>query len=175
MRLLLLSLTVVLFAFSCENEEKNARKLKISKADIEESIEEINKENIEIEDRQIDDYLERRSWEFNQTKTGLRYNIYSEGYGISPEKGDVVVLEYSVSLIRGEEIYNSENDGNKIFKIGKSDEPSGLHEAALLLKTGAKAKVILPSYLGYGVTGDDAEIPMNATLIYDLHLIEVRK
>lgn len=167
-------LFALLFMILSCDDDKEKRNLKVSKDKIVESIESINKENIEIEDRQIEDYLKRRNWEFESTKTGLRYKIYEQGYGIAPKKGDVVVFDYSLSLIRGEKIYNSNDDGKKVFRIGKGDEISGLHEAALLFKTGAKAKLIVPSYLAYGVTGDDNKIPMNATLIYDLHLTEIR-
>ena len=80
---------LLLIFLSCD-DDKEKRNLKVSKDKIEESIESINKENIEIEDRQIDDYLKRRNWEFESTKTGLRYKFYEQGYGIAPKEGDVV-------------------------------------------------------------------------------------
>ena len=60
------------------------------------------------------------------------------------------------------------------FVIGEGDEPSGLHEMVKLMRVGAKAKVIIPSYLAYGLVGDDNKIPPSATLFYDLYLVEVQ-
>ena len=140
---------------------------------IEQQLAEVHKQNIKVEDQQIDDYLNRRNWDFKRAKSGLRYNIYKDGIGLYPQEGQRVVLEYTVSLIRGDLIYDSKVDGVKIFTVDRDDEPTGLHEAIKLLRVGAKAKVILPSYLAYGLIGDENKIPPSATLFYDLYLKEV--
>lgn len=159
--------------YSCEFGDSNGNPIQLDPKKVENKLAEVHKKNIQVEDRQIDDYLERRGWDFIRTKSGLRYQIYQKGIGLNPREGDGVVLEYTVSLIRGDIVYDSKKDGLKIFEIGTSDEPTGLQEIVQLLPVGAKAKVILPSYLAYGAVGDENNIPPRATLIYDIYLKEV--
>jgi FKBP-type peptidyl-prolyl cis-trans isomerase len=157
---------------ACQNGEQ-AKPPKLDPKEVQDHLAKIHKQNIKVEDRQIDDYLERRGWKFNRTKSGLRYKIYKEGIGIKPQEGQRVKLEYTLNLIRGDVVYDSKKDGPKIFVVGEGDEPTGLHEVVQLMRVGSRAKVILPSYLAYGLIGDEHKIPPSATLFYDLYLVEV--
>ena len=169
----LFAVAVILLLNSCGDEQiKQTRRL--DKAKVEKVLAKMNKEYIDVENGQIDDYLNRRNWSFTKTKTGLRYKIYQEGVGQVPVSGATVVIEYEVSLIRGEVVYSSKNLGPKTFVVDKSDEPSGLHEAIKLMKVGSKAMIVIPSYLAYGLLGDENKIPQKATLFYDVYLKEVR-
>lgn len=173
-KLSVLYISVLIALVGCKNNvEKDP--LKIDEIQVKEYIQERNKENIGIEDQQIDDYLARREWSFTKTKSGLRYLIYQQGSGIMPEPNSLVQLEYTLNLIRGEEVSTSKESGPMSFIIDKEDVPSGLNEFVKMMKVGEKAKLIVPSYLGYGATGDDTKIPPRATLIYDLQLIRVIK
>jgi len=163
----------MLFIIACGGGDKPVKPLQLDPKKVEEKLAEVHKRNIKIEDRQIDDYLERRGWDFIRTKSGLRYKIYKQGIGMKPKPGQTVVLDYTVNLIRGDLVYDSKKDGKKIFVIGEGDEPSGLQEAVQLMEVGARAKVILPSYLAYGAVGDEKKIPPRATLFYDLYLKEI--
>jgi FKBP-type peptidyl-prolyl cis-trans isomerase len=49
---------------------------------------------------------------------------------------------------------------------------SGLHEGIKYMKKGEKARLILPPHLAHGLIGDMNKIPMNATLIYDIQVID---
>jgi len=158
---------------ACDDEVPVKKRKQLNPKEVSNTLAKVHKRNIRIEDQQIDDYLQRRSWDFVRTKSGLRYRIYKEGVGLRPKDGQRVVLEYTVNLIRGDVIYDSKNDGLKTFIIGEDDEPTGLHEAIKLMKVGAKAKLILPSYLAYGLIGDENRVPASATLFYDLYLKEV--
>jgi FKBP-type peptidyl-prolyl cis-trans isomerase len=50
---------------------------------------------------------------------------------------------------------------------------NGLHEAIQYLRVGDKAKIILPSYLAHGLTGDSDKIPPMASVLYDIELVEI--
>ncbi len=170
----LLLITIISF-FGCNNDNNdNVHKKHIDKKKVDEAFVKINKAYIRVEDQQIDDYLTRRKWNFIRTKTGLRYFIYKEGVGKKVQSEDIVTIEYTVSLIRGEEVYSSKNLGDKTFQVDNSDEPSGLHQAMKLLKVGDRAKVVIPSYLAYGLLGDDNKIPAKATLFYDIYVKKIR-
>lgn len=133
-----------------------------------------NKEKIELENDQIEGYVERRGWKMKSTGTGLRYMIYEDGEGSTGKMGQNVTIEYYVFLINGDKVYTSEESGPYTFEIGKADVESGLHEAMTYLKKGDKARLVIPSYLAHGLTGDRNKIPGDATVIYDLSVIDLK-
>jgi FKBP-type peptidyl-prolyl cis-trans isomerase len=104
----------------------------------------------------------------------LRYWIYEHGTGQKAIKGSVARIEYSVSLLNGETIYRSSDDGPKEFTIGRGGVESGLEEGILFLKEGDRAKFILPSHLAYGLLGDQDKIPARSVLVYDLKLLKIK-
>lgn len=171
-RLAIVILFISLF-LGCDDDKTTIHR-NIDKNKVDEAFIKINKAYIKVEDQQIDDYLARRNWNFTRTESGLRYLIYNEGVGKKIMSDDEVTIEYTISLIRGEEVYSSRTLGDKIFKVDKSEEPSGLHQAIKLLKVGDRAKVVIPSYLAYGLLGDDNNIPAKATLFYDIYVKKAR-
>jgi peptidylprolyl isomerase len=73
-------------------------------------------------------------------------------------------------LLSGEEIYNSDNNGVKQFVVEKSEEIAGLHEAVQLMNRGAEARLIIPSHLAYGASGDGYKIKPYQTIIMKITL-----
>jgi len=124
-----------------------------------------NKKLLELENEDIELFLKRYEWEIKLTDTGLRYEITKKGNGKKIEKGDIVTIEYKTYLLTGDEIYNSINDGVKQFVVEKTDEISGLHEAARLMNKGSEARLIIPSHLAYGASGDGNKINPYQTII----------
>jgi FKBP-type peptidyl-prolyl cis-trans isomerase FkpA len=127
------------------------------------------------ESGEIDEYIARHGWEMKMTGTGLRYSIYKEGKGKKPASGENVKVRYTLSLIDGTVVSKSKPEKPFSFKLGEGAAPSGLEEGLLMMKEGSAAKLILPSHLGYGLTGDKAGIPPKAVLIYDVELINITK
>ena len=140
---------------------------------VEEPLLHANKQAIKAEDAQIVDFLRRYNWKMKETGTGLRYWVYHQGSGPKAEPGKIAVLKYSVRLITGDEIYNSDKDGLKEFMIGRGGVESGLEEGILLLRVGDRAKFVIPSHLGFGLLGDQNKVPPKSTLIYDLELVSL--
>ena len=60
------------------------------------------------------------------------------------------------------------------FKLGQGQVIEGWDEGIALLKVGDKARFVIPSHLGYGSRGAGGVIPGNATLIFDVELIDVK-
>lgn len=124
----------------------------------------------------IQAFARRSGWPMKETPTGLRYYIYdSTDDARRPriERGDAARLEYTLRLLTGEKIASSEENGMKTVIVGESDIESGLTEALLLLRRGDKARIIIPSHLGYGFSGDGKRIPSGASLLYDIEVKEV--
>lgn len=134
-----------------------------------------NKELVELEEQDIDNYVARQGWEMIETGSGLRYLIYEHGNGRKVEEGLVVQCAYESGLLTGKKCYNSDNRGPMEFLVGRGGVESGLEEAVLLLREGDKVKIILPSHLAFGLVGDDHCIPKKAVVVYDLEVRNVLK
>lgn len=132
-----------------------------------------NKKAVRLEDEQIQGYIDRMGWKMQETGTGLRYMIYKQGKGENAINGMMAKIEFECRLISGELCYSSQKTGPKEFKIGSGGVESGLEEGILLMRKGDKAKFILPSHLAFGLIGDQDKIPGKATLVYDVHLLDI--
>ncbi len=137
----------------------------------------IRKENRRLaryEDRAIEDYIERRGWDMKKTGTGLRYMIKKEGSGVKAKKGMLAKVAYRVELLSGELIYSSERSGPKTFLIGRDHEVTGLHRGIQFMKEGGKAVFIMPYHLAHGLLGDMKKVPVKASLVYHVELLELK-
>lgn len=109
------------------------------------------------------------------TGTGLQYVLIEEGDGEMPEEGGIVSVHYTGRLDDGT-VFDSSypRDEPITFPVGVGYVIPGWDEGISLLKQGSKARLIIPSELGYGEQGAGGVIPPNATLIFDVELIEVQ-
>jgi len=170
-----LIISIFIAVQSCQERTPSGSHSLPTQRDVNRSMEDINRQMALEEDAVIEGYAERRGWDLIKTGTGLRYMIYeSNEAGETAIDGQIVTLEYKVSLMDGAEIYSSDDDGPRSFKIGQDNVESGLHEAMTYLKLGDKARIILPSHLAHGLTGDNNKIPPRSTVIYDVELIGLR-
>ena len=109
-----------------------------------------------------------------ETSTGLQYTIIKEGTGVTPKAGDIVSVHYSGFLMDGTKFDSSYDRNQPIeFPIGKGKVIPGWEEGIALLNIGAKAKLVIPPHLAYGISGAGGVIPPNATLIFDVELLEI--
>lgn len=162
----------LLTVFSCKSD--NDQEKQPTKKQVEETLMGTNQLMTETEKQQIKDFIDRRKWDMQTTGSGLYYMIYEDQGGQKAKKGMIASIDYEVSLITGDVVYSSDEDGLKEFRIGKGGVETGLEEAILLLSEGDKAVFILPSHLAHGVTGDGKKIPRRATIIYDVELIKLK-
>jgi peptidylprolyl isomerase len=134
---------------------------------------EMNRRDLQDEKQRIDHYTDSLNWPVKETGTGLRYWIYQSGQGRSAKTGDVASIYFLASLLNGKECYRTDAGSPANFRIGQDNVESGLHEALLLMHVGDKAKVILPSHRAFGITGDSDRIPNNASVVYDIQLLDL--
>jgi FKBP-type peptidyl-prolyl cis-trans isomerase len=165
-------LILILTVFSCGNDSEQQDKPG-NPAEAKQPLISANKYLRESEDAQIEDFVSRYAWNMKKTGTGLRYSIYKEGEGPKAQAGNHLRIGYEISLLNGQVIYHSDTEGELAFRQGSSDIIRGLNEAALFLREGDQAKIIIPSHLAYGLAGDQRNIPPRATLIYDLKVLKV--
>ncbi|MDR1346759.1 MAG: FKBP-type peptidyl-prolyl cis-trans isomerase [Bacteroidales bacterium] len=133
-----------------------------------------NKKKIALENESINLFIKRYGWKPEITSTGLRIEILRDGNGALLKEGDKVVLKYETKLLSGEIVYHWQTDSVKRFIVNKSEEIAGLHEAARQLKLGSKARLIIPSYLAYGLAGDGNRIVGCEPLVMTVEVVESR-
>lgn len=167
-----LLLSVFQIFMSCSEEKPKTSSPQ--QPQLKESLEKVNRYLVNDEEEEIDHYVARHQLDMISTGTGLRYQVIQAGEGDSIRDGQLVTMDYVLNNIMGDVIYSSENEGVKSFIVGHGDVESGLDEAVRLLKKGSVAKLIIPSHLGYGLLGDQNEIPKRATLIYTVKILEVK-
>jgi len=110
------------------------------------------------------------------TASGLKYVDVKVGSGASPVKGKQVKVHYTGTLENGKK-FDSSVDRNEpfTFVIGVGQVIAGWDEGVMGMKVGGKRKLIIPSKLGYGAAGAGGDIPPNATLLFDVELLDVAK
>ena len=115
----------------------------------------------------------------NMTPSGLRITDSKIGTGATPRAGQICVMHYTGWLYqngkKGEK-FDSLLDRGKPFEfmIGRRQVIAGWDEGVATMKVGGKRTLIIPPELGYGARGAGNVIPPNATLIFDVELLDVK-
>ena len=131
-------------------------------------------ERIAAEKANAEAQLEKLAAGFEKTESGLRYQIIQKGDGVKAEKGKTVSVHYKGQLADGTVFDSSYKRNQPIdFPLGVGQVIPGWDEGIQLLKVGDKARLVIPSDLGYGARGAGGVIPPNATLIFDVELMNV--
>jgi FKBP-type peptidyl-prolyl cis-trans isomerase len=106
------------------------------------------------------------------TESGLQYEVIEEGEGEPPVPGDQVTVHYRGTLIDGTEFDSSyERDEPATFDVG--GVIAGFSEGLQLMRPGATYRLVIPANLAYGPQGAGQNIGPNATLIFEVEMIEV--
>ena len=112
---------------------------------------------------------------YDETPSGLRYKILQNGDGKQATKGAMVSVHYKGQLLDGTVFDSSYKRKQPIdFAIGVGQVIAGWDEGIQLLKVGDKARLVIPSDLAYGSQGAGGVIPPDATLIFDVELMNVK-
>lgn len=105
------------------------------------------------------------------TESGLQYKVLEEGDGIKPGAMDTVTVHYEGRLIDGS-VFDSSYERGQPATFALNQVIPGWTEGLQLMETGSKYQLYIPSDLAYGPGGNQG-IPPNATLVFDVELIEV--
>ncbi len=116
---------------------------------------------------------EHEGKEMVTTETGLRYIVLTEGTGAKPERGTNIKAHYTGKLVNGQVFDSSIPRGQPLqFPVGTGRVIPGWDEALGDMKRGEKRVLVIPPDLAYGERGAGGVIPPNATLIFEVELID---
>jgi FKBP-type peptidyl-prolyl cis-trans isomerase FkpA len=130
-----------------------------------------------VDEKIIADYLAKNglTGKAQKTEQGTYYVITQPGTGGTPNRGDIVKVDYTGKLLDGK-TFDSSVGGQPIeLPIGVGQVIPGWDDAILKLKKGEKATLVIPSTLAYGAAGSPPKIPANSVLLFDVTLIDFRK
>lgn len=113
------------------------------------------------------------------TPSGLKITDIRIGTGPMPQIGQTCVMHYTGWLYqngaKGKKFDSSLDRGQPFeFRIGAHQVIGGWDEGVATMKVGGKRTLIIPPELGYGARGAGGVIPPNATLIFDVELLDVK-
>ncbi|MGC7403681.1 FKBP-type peptidyl-prolyl cis-trans isomerase [Pandoraea pneumonica] len=108
------------------------------------------------------------------TDSGLQYDDLQVGDGAEATPGQTVTVHYTGWLTDGKK-FDSSKDRNDpfAFVLGGGMVIRGWDEGVAGMKVGGKRKLIIPAELGYGARGAGGVIPPNATLVFEVELLDV--
>lgn len=117
--------------------------------------------------------------QFTTTTTGLKYHDEKVGAGTEAVSGKAVSVHYTGWLDdkgqKGTKFDSSLDRGQPFqFNLGGGMVIRGWDEGVSGMKVGGKRTLVIPANLGYGERGAGKVIPPNATLIFDVELLEVK-
>ncbi len=106
---------------------------------------------------------------------GLKYQDLVVGEGATAQTGQSVTVNYTGWLQNGTK-FDSSLDRNQPFSfvLGRGQVIKGWDEGVAGMKVGGKRRLIIPGDLAYGPQGRPPTIPPNATLIFDIDLLQVQ-
>ncbi|MFL9826131.1 FKBP-type peptidyl-prolyl cis-trans isomerase [Rhodoplanes sp. SY1] len=113
------------------------------------------------------------------TASGLTITDTTVGTGATPERGQTCVMHYTGWLFenggKGKKFDSSVDRGQPFsFPLGMGRVIKGWDEGVATMKVGGKRTLVIPPELGYGARGAGGVIPPNATLIFDVELLDVK-
>lgn len=137
-------------------------------------------EEAKIEKRKLDEkdnlakFIAKEKINVQPTSSGLYYIPVKEGKGVKPVKNNKVKVHYIGYLLDGTKFDSSVDRGQPFeFTLG-GGVIKGWEEGISMMKVGGKARLIIPSWLGYGAKGSGNKIPPYSTLVFDVELINVQ-
>ena len=104
--------------------------------------------------------------------SGLMYEVITEGSGAKPSLDSKVTTHYHGTLTDGT-VFDSSVSRGQPASFPVSGVIAGWTEALQLMSVGSKWRLVIPPELAYGERGAGGSIPPNATLVFEVELLEI--
>ncbi len=111
--------------------------------------------------------------EVTTTESGLQYEVLEAGTGAKPTAQSTVVTHYHGTMIDGT-VFDSSIERGEPAEFGVTQVIPGWTEALLLMSVGDKWRIACPPTLAYGEQGAGDSIPPNTSLVFEIHLIDIK-
>jgi FKBP-type peptidyl-prolyl cis-trans isomerase FkpA len=109
------------------------------------------------------------------TASELQIEKLVEGAGPAPKAGDRVAVHYTGWLTDGRKFDSSVDRGQPfVFTLGRGQVIGGWDQGVATMRVGDKVRLTIPPHLGYGARGAGGVIPPNATLIFEVELLQIQ-
>ena len=108
------------------------------------------------------------------TASGLQYQVLRQGAGAKPKSTDTVRVHYKGTLLNGQ-TFDSSYDRGQPVEFPLNQVIPGWTEGVGLMPVGSKFKFWIPSSIGYGPAGSPPKIGPNATLVFEIELLDIVK
>lgn len=120
-------------------------------------------------------FVEKTWPDAKKTTTGIRYIILQAGHDDAPKPGDKVDVLYVGRLLNGP-VFDQTADREHpfSFRVGRQMVIDGWDQILAQMKRGEKRLVIIPPELAYGTRGQPPKIPRNATLVFEIELLDFK-
>jgi peptidylprolyl isomerase len=113
--------------------------------------------------------------EYTTTDSGLMFYDFAEGDGAMPEAGQWVAVHYTGWLEDGTKFDSSLDFGQPfVFPLGEEYVIPGWEEGITSMQIGGKRQLVVPADLAFGEQGAGDVIPPDATLIFEVELVEIQ-
>ena len=129
----------------------------------EENVLNANKVVAAAEETQMDAYEKRHGWAMTRLGDGVRLQETNHTHGPALQRGNIVAVTYRLEALDGTLLYDGQTD---TLTLGRQQPCPGLDHALTLLHEGSKARVLVPSAMGFGAAGDGDRVPPRTVLVY---------
>jgi FKBP-type peptidyl-prolyl cis-trans isomerase FkpA len=168
---LILGISCLMLLSCCQQQKPEQNK--ISEEEIRERMTNVNRMMVQDESKRIEEFIRQRQWKMETTGTGLRIEIYGKGNGRQPEVKDTVSIAYKAYLLDGSLCYSTDETNPLKFILGQGEQIHGLEEGLQRMHESNKARLVVPSHLAFGMSGDGNKIPAASAIYYDVELLKV--
>jgi FKBP-type peptidyl-prolyl cis-trans isomerase len=128
----------------------------------------------QMEPESIRKFVEDKQLGVDPDDDGIYFIEKEKGKGRSPKTDDYAIIHFSVSLLNGEQLFSSREQGEPLeFQIGSKFENDGFQRVVQKMKTGGEANALVPSALAFGEQGMGNIVPPYSPLFYEIELLDV--
>lgn len=169
--------SIIVLLFSC-SEPKARRPVMQTTTNLYEGTQEQAKKLNAIENAKIVALIEQDSTKNYVVSTQGFWYYYDKKINKetpTPKKGEIAVIQYSISDLNDDIIYGEMDLGITKYVIDKQDLMPALQEGIKLMKVGETVTFVIPSYSAYGIVGDGNKIGINQSLKSTVTLLDILK